>query len=152
MGEAEIDELVEPAQQGRELGLAEWCVRLVEDGVPGTFNAVGPERPLTLEHVLDECRRVSGADARFAWVPPDWLVEQGVGEWMELPLWLASPEYGGMQQADASRALAAGLRFRPLAETIADTLAWVLAGDAPEDPPAGMKRDRERELLAGLAA
>ncbi|HEY6018017.1 MAG TPA: NAD-dependent epimerase/dehydratase family protein [Gaiellaceae bacterium] len=132
--------------------LAEWCVRLVEDGVAGTFNAVGPDRPLTLEHVLDECRRVSGADARFVWVPPDWLVEQGVGEWMELPLWLASPEYGGMQQADASRALAAGLRFRPLAETIADTLAWVRADDAPEDPPAGMKRDRERELLAGLAA
>lgn len=132
--------------------LAAWCVRLAEDGVAGTFNAVGPERPLTLEQVLEECSRVARSRARLVWAPAAWLAEQGVGEWMELPLWICDPEYAGMQQVDASRALAAGLRFRPLAETIADTLAWVRAGDAPADPPAGMKRDRERELLASLEA
>ncbi|HSP73357.1 MAG TPA: SDR family oxidoreductase [Gaiellaceae bacterium] len=132
--------------------LAAWCVRLAEDGAAGTFNAVGPERPLTMEQVLEGCREVAGSDARFVWAPPEWLLEQGVEEWMGLPLWLASSEYRGMQQVDLSRALAAGLGFRPLTETIADTLAWVRSGEAPADPPAGLDRDRERELLAGLGA
>ena len=105
---------------------------------------------MTMEQVLETCRVVSGSDARFVWVPPEWLLEQGVGEWMELPLWLASPEYAGLSAVDGSRAVAAGLRFRPLAATVADTLAWVEAGEAPTDRPAGLDRDRERELLAQL--
>ena len=129
--------------------LAEWILRLDR---PGTFNATGPQPPLTVERVLEECRAVSGGDARFVWAPAEWLVEREVGEWMELPLWLSDPAYAGMMHVDVSRALAAGLELRPLAETIADTLAWVRRGEAPTDPPAGMKRDRERELLDSLRA
>ena len=117
--------------------LAEWLLRLDE---PGTFNAVGPERPIAMEQVLETCRVVCGSDARFIWAPSEWLVEQGVGEWMELPLWLASPEYAGLTTVDGSRAVAAGLRFRPLAATVADTLAWAGGGEAPADPPAGLDR------------
>jgi 2'-hydroxyisoflavone reductase len=132
---------------GRDL--AAFCLDLLENDAGGTFNATG--EPTTMERVLEECRRVSGSDARFVWAPAAWLVEQGVQEWMELPLWLASPEYAGHSLIDASRAVAAGLAFRPLRETIADTLAWHRAGDAPDDPPAGMDRARERDLLASLA-
>jgi 2'-hydroxyisoflavone reductase len=129
---------------GRDL--ADFCVRLLEDDVAGTFNATGPEQ--TLEQVLEECRRVSDSDARFVWTPAERLVEQGVLPWTELPLWLGDdPAYGGFMRVDVSRARAAGLRTRPLAETIADTLAWHRGGDAPIDPPAGLDRDRERELL-----
>jgi 2'-hydroxyisoflavone reductase len=132
---------------GRDL--AAFCLDLLERDTGGTFNATG--EPTTMEHVLEECRRVSGGDARLVWAPAHWLVEQGVQEWMELPLWLASPEYAGHSLIDVSRAVASGLAFRPLAETIADTLAWHRAGDVPADPPAGMDRDRERRLLASLA-
>jgi nucleoside-diphosphate-sugar epimerase len=128
--------------------LAEWLLRL---GEPGTFNAVGPEQPLAMEEVLETCRTVSGSDARFVWAPSEWLLAQGVGEWMEMPLWLSSPEYAGQARVDGSRAVAAGLRFRPLAATVAETLAWVRSGAAPSDPPAGLDRDRERELLARLS-
>jgi 2'-hydroxyisoflavone reductase len=131
---------------GRDL--AEFCVRLVEDGTGGVFNATGPAEPLMLEQVLEECRRVAASGAELVWVPADWLSEHEVAPWMELPLWLPGDEYAGFQRIDVSRALAAGLRFRPLAETIADTLAWVRAGDAPTDAPAGLARDKERELLA----
>ena len=130
--------------------LAEWCMTLLEDDRGGTFNAVGPE--LTLEGVLEECRRVAGSDARLRWTPAEWLAEQGVGEWMELPLWIVDPEFAGMQRVDAARAVSAGLRFRPLAETIADTLAWARSGEGPADPPAGLDHDRERELLASLSS
>jgi 2'-hydroxyisoflavone reductase len=128
--------------------LAGWIVRAAEDSTSGTFNAV--DRPTTRETLLETCRSVAGSDAELVWVDPDFLDERDVGEWMELPLWLADPGYGGMMAVDVSRAVAAGLAFRPLAETVADTLAWVCAGDAPVDPPAGMKRERERELLARL--
>jgi len=127
--------------------LAEWCVHLVEADVDGTFNAVGPEAPLTMTLVLAECIRVARSDARIVWVAADRLVEQGVQEWMELPLWIASPEYAGHSLVDNARARAAGLRFRPLGRTIADTLAWVENGAAPPDPPAGLSREREQELL-----
>lgn len=130
--------------------LAGWCVRLLEDDVGGTFNAVGPT--LTMERVLDECRRVAGGAARLVWAPAERLLEAGVGQWLELPLWLVDAEYAGMQRVDVSRAVAAGLRPRPLADTIADTLEWARSGETPVAPPAGLDRDRERELLASLSA
>jgi 2'-hydroxyisoflavone reductase len=131
---------------GRDL--ADFLVLLLEEDVAGTYNATGPEEPLRFEEVLDECRRVADSDARFVWTPAEWLVEQGVQPWMELPLWLGGdPEYAGHSRIDVSRAIQAGLRFRPLERTIADTLAWYRSGDAPIDPPAGLERAREQELL-----
>jgi 2'-hydroxyisoflavone reductase len=127
--------------------LAEFCVRLVEEDVAGVFTATGPEEPLTLEQVLAAC---PGA-AELVWAPADWLLAQGVQPWLELPLWLGDdPHDAGHGQLDNSRALRAGLRFRPLEQTIADTLAWVATGNAPADPPAGLDPARERELLAAL--
>jgi len=133
----------------RDLG--DWIVRLAEDDRSGVFNATGPEQPLILEQVLELCRTVTGSGARLVWVPGARLVEAGVGEWMELPLWLADPALQGLMQADVSRALAAGLRFRSLAETIADTLEWAASGEARADAAAGLDRDKERRLLASLS-
>ena len=65
---------------------------------------------------------------------------------MELPLWLADPEWAGMQQVDVSRAVAAGLRFRPVADTVRDTAEWG-ARRGEHEPEAGLARERERELL-----
>ena len=128
---------------GRDL--AEFMVRLLEDDVAGTFNVTGPEEPLTLEQVLTTCP----GEARLHWTSAEWLIEQGVQPWMELPLWLGDdPEYGGFSRVDVSRAIQAGLTFRPLERTIRDTLEWQRSGEAPIDPPAGMERDREQELLA----
>jgi len=48
---------------------------------------------------------------------------------------------------DCGRALAAGLRFRPLVDTVRDTRLW--AATRPDEPRrAGITRERERELLA----
>ena len=60
---------------------------------------------------------------------------------MELPLWLHDPDKVGL--IDVSRALAAGLTFRPLDETVAATLA-----EAKETEDAGLKPEREAQLLA----
>jgi 2'-hydroxyisoflavone reductase len=82
------------------------------------------------------------------WVDPDFLHAQGVEEWMELPLWLYDEQYRGMLSVDTSPAFAAGLRTRPLEETVRDTLAWALS-ESPSDFPAGLDREKEQAVLDG---
>ncbi len=125
--------------------LAAWLVHAAEQRLAGTFNAV--DTPTTRHVLVETCREVAAADAEIEWVDSAFLLEQDVGEWMELPLWLASPEYAGMLSVDASPALAAGLEPRPLVETVRDTLAWAQSGDAPADPPAGLERAKEQAVL-----
>jgi 2'-hydroxyisoflavone reductase len=126
----------------RDLG--EWIVRLCESETEGVFNAI--ERT-TWGELLAACVSASGSDARLVWVPSGWLAEQGVGEWMELPLWVSSDELVGLHRVENGRAVAAGLTFRPLEETARATLA-----EAATTDEAGMRPERERELLAAWAA
>ena len=121
----------------RDIGA--WMVRLCENKTQDVYNAIDVR---TWGELLDACVRTTDSDARLVWVPSDWLLEQGVDEWMELPLWLASPEYAGMHRVRNERAVAAGLTFRPLEETARGTLE-----EARTTDDAGMKPARERELL-----
>lgn len=125
----------------RDLG--EWIVHLCEQRVEGSFNATN--RDVTWEQLLETCRDVSGSDAEVVWVEPEFLVEQEVGEWMELPMWLHGDV--GIHTADVSRAVAAGLSFRPLDETVRGTLDHA---DTTED--AGLDPAREAELIAAWKA
>jgi 2'-hydroxyisoflavone reductase len=135
--------------------LADWCVRLVEARRLGVFNAVGPASTLTMAQLLDACRAVTGSDARFHWLPDATLVNAGVARWTELPLWIPEdePRVGGMLLADNRRAVAAGLTFRPLADTIRATLEWDRTeGAQPTERPiraTTMTPEREAELLGG---
>jgi 2'-hydroxyisoflavone reductase len=126
--------------------LAAWILASVEAGRTGAWNATGPAAPLTMGELLDTCRDVTGADATFTWVDEDILLGAGVQPRMELPLWM--PGSPGAATVDARRAIAAGLVFRPLAETVRDTLAW--DAHRPPDAPrrAGIAPDREAEVLA----
>jgi 2'-hydroxyisoflavone reductase len=121
----------------RDLGA--WLVRLCEARTAGVFNAI---RSATRGELLDACIRATGSRARLTWVPDERLTEAGVGEWMELPLWLASPEYAGMMRADNRRAVAAGLAFRSLEDTARATLELAETVDG-----VGLAPDREAELL-----
>ena len=133
--------------------LAAWCVMLAEHRVTGVFNAVGPAATLTMARVLDECRAVTASDARFTWVPDEELLAAAVARWTELPLWIPEhePRVGGMLLADNRRACAAGLTFRPLADTIRDTLDWDRReGAQPTERQiraTPMTREREAALL-----
>ncbi len=125
--------------------LAAWIVRAAENATAGTFNAV--DRPTTREKLFETCRRVAGSDAELVWVDGDFLAEHDVGEWMELPLWLHSPEYAAMLSVDPAAAFGAGLETRPLEETVRATLEWARSGDAPAEPPAGLGREKEEQVL-----
>jgi 2'-hydroxyisoflavone reductase len=123
----------------RDLG--EWIVELCERQTGGTFNATGPGTAWA--DLLEACRRVTGSETEVTWVPDAFLVEQGVGEWMELPLWIADPAMAASDRADVSRALAAGLRFRPLQDTIRATLEL-----AEPTESAGLAPEKEAAVLA----
>lgn len=125
--------------------LASWLVHLAEHGPGGAFNATGPAERLTMRETLERIAAAVGGDARLHWVDDEALLAQEVGPWMELPLWLPGPEYEGLLQVDVSRAIAAGLMFRPLEQTAVDTLAW--SREAGEQR-ATLTREREREVLA----
>ncbi|MFN8586557.1 MAG: NAD-dependent epimerase/dehydratase family protein [Candidatus Eisenbacteria bacterium] len=106
--------------------LAAFTLGLLERDVAGTFHAVGPEQPLGMGACLEAIRDGVGADARFVWVDEPFLLERGVEPWTALPLWLPVAD-AGFQACDASAAMGQGLRFRAVAETARDTLAWDLA-------------------------
>ncbi|MGZ4319339.1 MAG: NAD-dependent epimerase/dehydratase family protein [Gaiellaceae bacterium] len=116
--------------------LAEWMVRMAEAETTGVFNATGRPGEVTFGALLETC----GAE-EVTWVDEAFLVEQGAGEWMELPLWISPADraWRDFQLVDVSRALAAGLTFRPLAETVRDVPEWT--------GKAGLAPERENELL-----
>jgi len=121
--------------------LAAWIVTAAEERLAGPFNATGPA---TMGAVLDAARRVSGSTARAVEVDDAFLTGQGVGEWMELPLWIdpSNDDWRHFMEVDATRATAAGLTFRPLDETVAGALA-----EAALVEGVGLTPERETELL-----
>lgn len=122
----------------RDLGA--WLVDLCGRGIAGTFNATHPG--VSWAELLDACRTTTGSDASITYVSETFLLENEVGEWMELPLWLAGPSTAYADRVDVGRALAAGLRFRPLEDTIRATLEL-----APITDTVGLAPEREAALL-----
>jgi len=124
--------------------LAAWLVKLALAGPGGTFNATGPAEPLTFGELLERAAAAIGSDANVVWADEQTLIDAGIEGWTELPLWLPGDDYAGMAQADTRRAREAGLTFRPLEETVVDTLAWdrTVEGDRPT-----LTREKERIAL-----
>lgn len=147
----------QPVQLVDARDLAGWILHSAGAGLAGVFNATGPGRPLTLGETLERVRDAVGGRAELVWVDERFLVDAGVEPFTDLPLWLSpgvDPDWAGFLGLDVSRALAAGLGFRPLEETARDTVAWAERAPSPAEKdvgvpmaPAGLTPERERELL-----
>lgn len=132
----------DPVQVIDARDLAEWTIRVVEQRAIGKFNAAGPAHELSVAAMLYGVRAVTTAGARLVFASADFLQRQGVAGWSDLPAWLPGQgETAGFARVSIARAMGAGLTFRPLATTAADTLAWF------ESQPA----ERKAKLRAGLA-
>jgi len=129
--------------------LAEWIVQMVAARQTGTYNATGPVGPLTLAQVLAACKSVSGSAANIIWVGKQFLLDSGAVPWTEIPLWTPRDEgqTGSVLTVNCAKAIAAGLSFRPLAETIHDTLAWDSVRPTGVEYRAGLDPQREQEWL-----
>jgi 2'-hydroxyisoflavone reductase len=140
----------QPVQFVHARDLADWILDLAERREASVFNATGPAEPLTMEQLLEECVDSTGSVARLVWVDEEFLADRGVEAWTDLPLWLApehNPDDANFLTMDVSKAIASGLRFRPLRETILDTLSG-----AETTGNAGLSAEREAELLEAWRA
>jgi 2'-hydroxyisoflavone reductase len=128
--------------------LAEWTVQMIERRQTGVYNCTGVPGAVTMGEVLDECKAASSSDASFTWVDEEVLAREKVGAWSELPLWLpeSEPSLKGFMYVNCDKAFAAGLTFRPLAETVKDTLAWQKTR-TDQTLKAGLDPEKEQRLL-----
>ncbi|MFJ9609433.1 NAD-dependent epimerase/dehydratase family protein [Kitasatospora sp. NPDC101176] len=135
--------------------LASWTLDAAAARLGGAYNVVSPAGHTTMGGLLEACVRATGSDARLRWTDPERILAAGVEPWRELPVWLAPGElYDFLHGASVERAVAAGLRCRPVAETVEDTWAWLrsLGGGAPQRadrPKVGLDPEREAALLQG---
>lgn len=131
--------------------LAAWLVHLAAEQAHGIFNAVG--MPLSLPDHLQITQSVTGHLGPVVAAPEQWLLGQGVSEWsgkQSLPLWLVDHDWYDMNARSNMRAVNAGLRLRPLEETLADILAAEPALKPGAVPRSGLDNATEAALLAAL--
>ncbi|NKB70315.1 MAG: NAD-dependent epimerase/dehydratase family protein [Candidatus Latescibacteria bacterium] len=127
--------------------LAAWVLQATRARLQGPYNAAGPAEPVSMESLLTSCLDQIGADGCFTWVAEEFLLDQDVTPYTEMPLWI--PAEAGLDRVDAGRARAAGLAFRPLGATVLDTLDWVRTRPQDHQWRAGLRHQREIELLSG---
>lgn len=130
--------------------LAEWMIHIVEESIYGIFNATGPEEPLPMGEMLTGIRDAISSEATFTWVDYEFLQQHRVMPWSHMPVWFPpTEEMKGFSRFDCSRALSEGLKFRPLAETARDTLAWhkTRPEEVRTNMRAGLPAERETEVL-----
>ncbi|MDX1992290.1 MAG: NAD-dependent epimerase/dehydratase family protein [bacterium] len=127
---------------------AAWIIRMIEAGKSGVYNVTGPAQPLTFGEVTRTCNVVGGSAANLIEADADFLLEKEVGPWVDLPLWLPESD-ADMSRIQIGKALADGLTFRPLEDTVRDTLAWFDSERGRDgELKYGIKPDREAEVLA----
>jgi 2'-hydroxyisoflavone reductase len=131
--------------------LAEWIIRMVEQGATGTYNATGPKSKLTMAEMLDSIKHTTNSDALFTWTNLDFLTAEKVAPWSDMPVWMpAQGERAGFSAISNDKALGKGLTFRSLADTTLATLDW-FRKQTPErqaNLKAGVSAAREAEALA----
>ncbi|MGO1974373.1 MAG: NAD-dependent epimerase/dehydratase family protein [Propionibacteriaceae bacterium] len=127
--------------------LARWLVTAAESKVVGPYNAVG--NPVPFGDVLELSREAAGHHGELITAPRAWLADMNVSYWAgqdSLPLWLPA-DHAGFASRDNTAATAAGLDFAPLADLVADTLAYERRLGVKRSRKAGLSPGRELTLL-----
>ena len=131
----------------RDLG--NWCFELAGSKTAGTFNAVGFNGRVSLAEVLHACKLTLNTDCQFTWVDEEFLLANKARPYTELPLWLPQGRRGHFAN---DRAMAAGLSFRPLVQTIADCQEWRLSLPVEQREKFRLSPERETEWLKAFKA
>jgi 2'-hydroxyisoflavone reductase len=134
--------------------LADWVLGGVERGLGGAYNLVSPRGHTTMGGLLDACVQVTGGEGDLRWTDAEVILGAGVEPWGQLPVWVpeGSELHGALHGVGVGRAVGAGLRCRPVLETVADTWSWLqaLGGVAPlraDRPAVGLDPVVEAKVL-----
>jgi len=134
--------------------LAQFVLTALDAGLAGPYNAAAPSGFTTMDGLLKACAKAAGGAPSLFWVSDAELQRQDVGPWVPLPLWIpAKDEHTGFMATDCSKAHAAGLRTRPLQDTVNDTLAWWRSLPEAEQvfDKAGLTPEREAQVIAAVS-
>jgi 2'-hydroxyisoflavone reductase len=139
--------------------IAAWTIQMIEARETGIYQATGPGAPCSIAEMLYGIKAITASGAQFTWVPADFLASQGIRGWRHMPVWM--PPVGstaGFTRRSNAKAMAKGLRFRPLAETAKATLDWnrtrseAELKSLAEGAIAGISAEREAAVLAAWKA
>ena len=134
---------------GRDL--AAWMLDMAAQSRGGAFNTVSQPGHTTMGDLLETCRQMTGGDAELIWKTPEVIEEAGIEAWTELPVWLPpTGEAAGLHAADVSAAFAAGLRCRPIGDTVEATWRWMTSEGDPESlakGSIGLTPEKEKAAL-----
>ncbi len=141
----------DPVQYIDVRDLGDWIVLCAENSVTGVFNANSPAGRFNMAEMLYGIKGAFATDARFTWADAEFLKAQELNEWKEMPVWIpAVGENAGFHLVRTDKAAAVGLKFRPLADTARDTVAWhneTRPADYDFGQRAGISPKREAEVL-----
>lgn len=144
----------DPVQWVDVKDVGDFIVSIAERDLAGPFNVIGPERRTDFRQYLDLVRAATGNRANLVWIPDDFLVAHGFDDFNNWPGYrpLKRTKVPGFYQQSAARAIAAGMRFRPLAETVADELRWfpLYRGASFDFGGVGMPKDTPYWLRSGI--
>lgn len=141
----------DPVQVVDVRDLAAFIVRCLEDRNFGIYNATGPEKEMTVRAMLEATRKAAKSEATLTYADAAFLEKHEVSAWQELPAWVpGTGETAGFSRIDCRKAIAKGLRFRPVGDTVEDTLAWwnTLPADRRATLKAGIAPEKEAKVLA----
>jgi len=129
--------------------LAAFIINRIEANSEGVYNVTGPRKPATFGSLLVACREAALSDASFVWVDESFLLDEGVLPWRDLPLWVptSDPAFTGFYNININKALKAGLTFRPLSQTVAETLTWLKNQPIKSKLKVGLDIAQESKLL-----
>ena len=124
--------------------LAAWMLLQAERGTSGVFNLTGPTEAIGMGDLLDAARDALNPAAMLTWVDERFVIDQGVAPWSELPVWLPSDQ-AAMHTLAIAAAVAAGLKTRPVADTLRDTAHWL---QQAQGKAVGLAAEKEAAVLA----
>ena len=131
--------------------LSDFIIKLIEDKASGVYNATGPDYELTLGEMLEVSKQVSHSDATFKWAGVEFWNQNNVQAWSDMPVWVPDTEEdAGFSRVDISKAIHDGLTFRPLEETVRNTLDWANTRSPDHQWRAGLSQERETQVLEAL--
>jgi 2'-hydroxyisoflavone reductase len=131
--------------------LARFVVHCAEQRTTGIYNATSQPGAFSMAELIDCCLAVSRSPANPVWIPANFLEQQGIAAWTDMPVWVpASGDTAGLPLTRVALALAHGLSIRPLSDTVRDTLDWWRSQRRPAGLAmrAGLNDERQTQLLS----
>ncbi|MBV6477757.1 MAG: hypothetical protein HGGPFJEG_00501 [Ignavibacteria bacterium] len=126
--------------------LADWVIKMTEEKISGVYNSTGPLETLSLYDLINQCIEFTGSRADFIGIAEEFLLKENVVPYKDLTLWLPA-DSAGMNNVNISKAKSAGMKIRPLTETLIDTMKYHLSRGKDFKLRTGLSSEREKEIF-----